>query len=150
MTLQDLLPDAPNGLPKAWQSIRDAAQLSAVRDQIMTDDVKPQITLSPIAATGTASDYGDFGSDEEEIINHLLGNIAPLSPLTDAPLLVTDIEDYEEPRGVRLPKVLGVERSVPFWLPRVQFQDQDQTVRDGDSSRSISYLPVHVAVTLTY
>jgi hypothetical protein len=151
MTLQDLLPDAPNGLPKAWQSIRDVAQPSAVHDEIMTDDVKPQISLSPIAATETASDYySDFASDEEEIINHLLGNIAPPSPLTDAPLLVTDIEDYEEPRGIRLPKILGVERSIPFWLPRVQFQDQDQTVRDSDSSHSISYLPDHMAITLTY
>jgi hypothetical protein len=115
----------------------------------MTDEVKPQLLLSPIATAESGSDYGDFASDEEEIINHLLGNIAPPSPSSDAPLLVTDIEDYEEPRGVRLPKVLGVGRSTPSWEPRVQFQYQAQTVRDGDSSQSTSYALFQVALALT-
>ena len=114
----------------------------------MTGDISPQLLpLSPIATAESESDYGDFASDEEEIINHLLGNIASSNPLTDAPLLVTDIEDYEEPRGVRLPKVLGVERSGPSWLP---FQDRDQTVRDGDPSHSISNALVRVALALTH
>jgi hypothetical protein len=116
----------------------------------MTDEVKPQLPLSPIATAESGSDYGDFASDEEEIINHLLGNIVPPCPLTDAPLVVTDIEDYEEPRGVRLPKVLGVERSSPSWLPQIHFRDQDQTVRDGDPSHSISYALIHVAFALTH
>jgi hypothetical protein len=150
MALEDSLPDASKGSPHAWQSLQDAAARSAVHDEIMIEDVEPQLLLSPAAITENGSDYGDFASDEEDIINSLLGNIAPPSPLTDAPLLVTDIEDYEEPRGIRLPKVLGVERSTPFWLSQVQFQNQDQTVRDGDSSHSIPHRLVHVAVTLTH
>lgn len=59
------------------------------------------------------SDYGDLGNDEEElgIIQHLLNEID--SQQVQAPLLVTDIEDYEPPKGVRLPKVIGVEQ--PPW-----------------------------------
>jgi hypothetical protein len=151
MTLEDLLPNAPNGSPKAWQrSIEYTALRPTVHDEIMTDDVEPQLPLSPVEIIETGSDYGDFASDEEEIINNILGNIEPPSPFLDAPLLVTDIEDYEEPRGVRLPKILGVERSTPFWLPQVQVQEQDQIVRGGDSSHSIYNRLVHVALTLTH
>ena len=58
------------------------------------------------------SDYGDFGNDEEElqIVEQLLTQVAS-KPEAQASLLVTDIEDYEPPRGVRLPKVLGFEQT---------------------------------------
>lgn len=50
------------------------------------------------------SDYGDFGNEEElEIIDQLLGQVGEES------LIVTDIEDYEAPRGARVPKILGIE-----------------------------------------
>ena len=113
----------------------------------MRDDAE---SLLPIVMTETGSDYGDFASDEVEIINHLLGNISPPSPLADSLLLVTDIEDYEEPRGVRLPKVLGVERSAPFWLSQVQFQSQSQILRDSGSSDSMSLRLVQGAFSLTH
>ncbi|KIY03679.1 uncharacterized protein Z520_00370 [Fonsecaea multimorphosa CBS 102226] len=69
-------------------------------------------------ATGSPHDedtdeYSDFGEDPEalEIIDQLLleatGNSRQEQKI--APLVVTDIEDYEAPRGVRLPKVLGLE-----------------------------------------
>jgi hypothetical protein len=56
------------------------------------------------------SDYGDFGSDAEEleIIDHILAQVTS-ERTEDAPLKVTDIEDYEPPRGMRLPKTLGYE-----------------------------------------
>jgi hypothetical protein len=146
VTPEDFLLDRRNG--SRCQSIKGAAQRPPVYNGIMTDEVQPQLLLSPIATAESGSDYGDFASDEEEIINHLLGNIAPPSPSSDAPLLVTAIEDYEEPRGVHLPKVLGVGRSTP-WEPQVQFQYQAQTVRDGDSSQSTSYALFHVALVLT-
>lgn len=56
--------------------------------------------------------YGDFAEDPEEleIIEQLLREAAEKRNLRqDTPLAVTDIEDYEAPRGVRLSKVLGVE-----------------------------------------
>jgi len=55
----------------------------------------------------SGSDYGDFGIDEEElkIVDALLSQIESQT----APLLLTDIEDYEGPRGVRPPKILGFE-----------------------------------------
>ena len=134
----------------ASQRIEKAAERSTVCDRNMVDVVEPQLPVSPVAFAETGSDYGDFTSDEVEILNQLLGSIAPPSPLTDAPLLVTDIEDYEEPRGVRLPKVLGVERSNPFWLSQVQFWSQDQTIRDDGPSYSTSHCLVHVASTLTH
>lgn len=65
-----------------------------------------------------ASDYGDFTLDEQEIINGLLANITPEYTTTDEPLELRDIEDYEEPRGVRLPKTLGKELWTPPWMHR--------------------------------
>jgi hypothetical protein len=58
------------------------------------------------------SDYGDFGNDEEEleIIEQLLAQNASKAEEQES-FVVTDIEDYEPPRGVRLPKVLGLERT---------------------------------------
>lgn len=58
------------------------------------------------------SDYGDFGDDAEEleIIDQLLAQVAS-EHLEDTSFIVTDIEDYESPRGIRVPKVLGYESS---------------------------------------
>ena len=135
MTLEDSTPDAPNGSPEAFQSTKEG---TTVHDESMIGDVELQHPLSPVAITEADSDYGDFASDEEEIINHLLGNLAPPSPPADPPLVVTDIEDYEEPRGIRLPKVLGVERSLPKWQSLVPIQVQDKIVRNGNSSHCTS------------
>lgn len=53
-----------------------------------------------------ASDYGDFGSDVEEItiIEDLLTQATSQQVEAQNALLVTDIEDYESPRGILLPK----------------------------------------------
>lgn len=61
------------------------------------------------------SDYGDFGNDEEEleIVEQLLTQVAS-KPDEHESLLVIDIEDYEPPRGVRLPKVLGIGYTRPW------------------------------------
>ena len=61
----------------------------------------------------TESDYGDFANDAEEleIIDTLLSEAESGQILDATSLLVTDIEDYEPPKGVRLPKILGVEQS---------------------------------------
>jgi hypothetical protein len=150
MTLEDSRPDAPNGSPEAFQSTKEAGGRATAHDESMVDDVELQRPLSPVATTEAGSDYGDFASDEEEIINRLLENLAPPSPPADPPLIVTDIEDYEEPRGVRLPKVLGVERSLPKWQSLLPIQVQDKIVRDGSSSHCTSHGPIHMAPTLTY
>jgi hypothetical protein len=146
MTLEDSPRDAPNGSPKTWQNIEDATEQSAHHDDFMTDKVEAQLLISDVAITEIESDYGDFTEDEEAILNHLLENIASPSSLIDAPLLITDIEDYEEPRELRLPKVLGVERSTPFWLSKVQLKNQDQTIRNGAFSHSMSPSLVHVGL----
>ncbi|KAK5072113.1 hypothetical protein LTS08_000791 [Lithohypha guttulata] len=70
----------------------------------MVDNIAPILQVPD-----NASDYGEFGSDEEEItiIDELL---AQATSQTDeaqhAPLIVIGIEDYESPRGVVLPKNL--------------------------------------------
>jgi hypothetical protein len=150
MTLEDSLPDAPNGSPEAFQSNNEAVGRATVREESMLDDIELQRPLSHVAIIEAGSDYGDFASDEEEIINHLLGNLAPPTPSADPPLVVTDIEDYEEPRGVRLPKVLGVERSLPKWQSLLPIQVQDKIVRNGSSSHCTSHGLVHMASTLTH
>jgi hypothetical protein len=150
MTLEDSLPDAPNGSPEAFRSTKQTAGRATVHDESMIGDGELQHPLPPIAITEADSDYGDFASDEEEIINHLLGNLAPPSPPVDPPLVVTDIEDYEEPRGVRLPKVLGVERSLSKWQSLVPIQVQDKIVRNGSSSHCTSHSLVQMTPTLTH
>ena len=77
------------------------------------------------------SDYGDFASDEEEILTRLLSQIEPTSATGDPPLLVIDIEDYEAPQGVRLPKVLGLEKRDFLWLSQGERQNTDERARDG-------------------
>lgn len=56
------------------------------------------------------SDYGDFGSDAEEIqiLDELLASIEPAGRDEERvpSFVVTDIEDYEPPRGILLPKGL--------------------------------------------
>ncbi|KAH0832490.1 hypothetical protein AYO21_05172 [Fonsecaea monophora] len=58
-------------------------------------------------------EYSDFGEDPEalEIIDRLFLEAAGKSRPDQEiePLVVTDIEDYEAPRGIRLPKVSGLE-----------------------------------------
>ena len=81
-----------------------------------------------------ASDYSDFTLDEQEIIDELLANIAPATVSGEGLLELTDIEDYEEPRGVHLPKTLGKELWVPPWMqqqqPRAQVTIEDTPSRD--------------------
>ncbi|EXJ87990.1 hypothetical protein A1O1_04917 [Capronia coronata CBS 617.96] len=73
-------------------------------------------------------EYSDFAEDPEEleIIDQLLLEVAAKQTQgQSAPLVVTDIEDYEAPRGVRLPKVFGREttpqRDVREQIPGSRF-----------------------------
>jgi hypothetical protein len=104
-----------------------------------------------------ASDYGDFTLDEQEIIQELLANIAPGNATAEEPLELTDIEDYEEPRGVRLPKTLGKELWVPPWMQQqaragvtIQAAIEDQTPRDvrtTTNGKSMSLTMVKFSLT---
>ena len=100
----------------------------------------PQIASSPQDA------FSDYGSDwDEELVNELYDRTSN-SGLDAAPaLIVTDIEDYEEPRGVRLPKILGCDS----WAPSLS-QDfstshqplgQQTTLRDDDLVETGTFSP---------
>lgn len=54
-----------------------------------------------------ASDYGSFGSDEEEI--ELLDQLLSQAHPSHDALVVIDIEDYEAPEGILLPARLQSE-----------------------------------------
>lgn len=86
------------------------------------------------------SDYGDFGNDEEEleIVEQLLQQATSNASKVDenGPLIVIDIEDYEAPRGIRLPKVLGLE-STRLW-ETTPSQSNTQILRDLESANSKS------------
>ena len=147
MTLEDSLPEAPNGSPTGRAGNADGLEATAVDDEAMSVLVESYSPSSPGVTHEAGSDYGDFASDEEEIINHLLQKAVPQSAGAGAPLLVTDIEDYEEPRGVRLPKVLGVERSLQAWPPQVQFQSHDQILRNSSPSPCTCEMSSYPAAT---
>ena len=90
----------------------------------------PQDLQATKASHDNGSDYGDFTLDEQELINELLANIQPentIATTADEPLVLTDIEDYEEPTGICLPKTLGKE----LWInPGAQQQPQAKVASD--------------------
>ena len=91
--------------------------MSYLLNQLTHDGTHMQI--DPIEANSrkplqenNEDEFSDFEADPEEleIIEQLLQEAAAKhTSIQDAPLVVTDIEDYEAPRGVRLPKVFGQE-----------------------------------------
>jgi hypothetical protein len=85
-------------------------------------------------ATDNGSDYGDFGDDAEEleIVDKLLSQVAS-KPEEHESLIVTDIEDYEPPRGIRLPKVLGLEQTRLSQDP-AQSASQLEILRDFETT----------------
>jgi hypothetical protein len=93
------------------------------------------------------SDYGDFTLDEQEVINELLAILEPANLATDELLKLTDIEDYEEPTGIRLPKTLGKELRVAPWIqqqPRAQVAVDvtvaDQALRDSSTVTNRTFI----------
>lgn len=84
----------------------------------------PPNTIEPVY--DSTSDYG-LSSDDEAELDSILSQ---LESAVDSSFVVTDIEDYEAPRGVYLPKVLGFEQRF-FALP--QNQSSSEAVRDRSS-----------------
>jgi hypothetical protein len=89
-------------------------------------------------------EYSDFADDPEalEIIDQLLEAATRQNQESNAPLQLTDIEDYEGPRGVHLPKVPGLETT-----PQGDFDSQhpagtqaQQIIRDENSRSRYSLL----------
>jgi hypothetical protein len=105
------------------------------------DQANISITESFIESTNrltadAGSDYGDFGDEEElAIVEQLLSQVASKTE-ENASLIVTDIEDYEPPRGLRLPKVLGIEQTRRWEDPPAQTSRDTQTFRDRISTNS--------------
>jgi len=115
----------PQGDPDAMSIVEDSSLKTNLED--------PSIPLD------TESDYGDFANDAEEleIIDILLSEAENGERLDASSLLVTDIEDYEPPKGVRLPKILGVEQTS---YPR---ELSDQTLQDNGAQNS-TLCPAHL------
>lgn len=91
--------------------------------------------MAPAAESDRESDYGDFGDDEDlAIIDQLFADAA-----FDASLVVTDIEDYEPPRGIRLPKIFGYEAR------STQSQINIEVLRDqhADCESHITYVSIY-------
>lgn len=90
--------------------------MSSTLDQPPSDDIRMEIdSVESQSKTNTLDDedgFSDFAEDPEEleIIDQLLLEVAAKQKQSPfAPLVVTDIEDYEAPRGIHLPKVFGLE-----------------------------------------
>ena len=112
----------------------DPDAMSIVEDSNLKTNLEdPSIPLD------TESDYGDFANDAEEleIIDTLLSEAENGQRLDASSLLVTDIEDYEPPKGVRLPKILGVEQM------SYSRELSDQTSQDNGAQNSTLY-PAHL------
>jgi len=90
-------------------------------------------------------EFSDFAADPEEleIIDQLLLEAAESQKQEqDASLLITDIEDYEVPQGIRLPKVLGFE-ATRQWDSRTQIAGhaRDQNIRYEGGEYTICLTP---------
>ena len=97
-------------------------------------------------------EYSDFADDPEalEIIDQLLLAVADQrkeDALANAPLVVTDIEDYEEPRGVRLPKVFGFEAKHEQAIPESAAVLQPQQIIRDESGKNNQTTPCFVLLT---
>ncbi|KKY17756.1 putative exonuclease v [Phaeomoniella chlamydospora] len=58
----------------------------------------------------------DYGSDwDDEFVDEIVSTSTKLTAGSEEPLVITDIEDYETPTAVRLPKVHGKEAYSPRW-----------------------------------
>jgi hypothetical protein len=121
-------------LPQDKLSLTPRAALEQPSGDLMQAAAEVSVAAVQSGVRDDDSDYGDFASDEEDIIIDLLSSIPVPNEPSEAPLIVTDIEDYEEPRGVRLPKVLGTERWPGKWQPQVHFQREDQGLRSDITS----------------
>ncbi|KAK4904413.1 hypothetical protein LTR66_017904, partial [Elasticomyces elasticus] len=80
------------------------------------------------------SDYGDFGEDVDDLdqldtllAQHTQNALSRVSEPADEPYQITDIEDYEPPRGLLVPKDLDFTR-FPSLHPSQEAQVQ--VVRD--------------------
>jgi len=81
------------------------------------------------AHADNVSDYGDFGSDAEEveILDALLAQAASGKEDDQDFLIVTDIEDYEPPRGLLLPSTI-IQTRPP--ISQVELQAEIEVLRD--------------------
>ncbi len=79
----------------------------------------------------------DFTASQEVALNDLLDSLPSPGIGDTKDLAVKDIEDYEEPKGIRVPKVLGKEQWIPPWKKILQRQMPDAAVASGNSSNAI-------------
>lgn len=109
-----------------------------------TDNLNVPIDTLP----DNASDYGDFSGDAEEIeiLNLLLAQADQKSiEEQEPPLLVNDIEDYEQPKGIFLPK-----RDPDQNPSRFETEPDSQVLRDHLEVEIGMLSPETVVVMLTH
>jgi len=95
-------------------------------------------TTHHFASIDDASDYGDFGSDAEEIqiLDGLLAQVVSASKEDRATnLLVTDIEDYEPPQGLLLLAPPNTSTGQPH--PQINIASQTEVLRDFETDDSM-------------
>ena len=110
-----------------------AANISRQHEKIREHNdavLKSPESLPPTSNLACGSDYGGFTTDEEEEIDQILSK---LSRSAENPLLITDIEDYEAPPGVRIPKMLGMEQRSSL---RLHNQASGQTILHRSTTKS--------------
>lgn len=123
------LPNEPHSLSKPY----------AADFHMQVDSTGSQTQSTPITSD---DEYSEFGADPEELelIEHLLQEAArtPAISYQTPSLIVTDIEDYEAPRGIHLPKVPGLE-ATQRWNLESQLANREppqaqvaEAIRDQD------------------
>ena len=81
-----------------------------------------------------ASDYGsDFTAEEETILNSLLLQV-PVELPANPVFVLQDIEDHENPRGARVPRMYGSIQALRRSSARVQRETASAAVEMADNS----------------
>lgn len=95
-------------------------------------------TTKPLsgALPDNTSDYGDFGSDAEEIeiLDTLLVQAESGTEEGQESLVVTDIEDYEPPQGFLLPKTIT---ETCLHISQLESQAETEVLRDIEAEDSM-------------
>ncbi|KIV94905.1 hypothetical protein PV10_02626 [Exophiala mesophila] len=121
-----MTPTTPPSLLQSLPNVpRLLSQQYAADFHMQVDSTGSQTHLTPIPSD---DEYSEFGADPEELelIEHLLQEAARTPPIThqNPSLVVIDIEDYEAPRGVHLPKVPSLE-ATQQWNLQSQFANRE-------------------------
>jgi exonuclease V len=124
-----------------------------VDEEELLNELLARAVATEQTTTTTATAIEDLATPPPQAAIVIAEDLSDLKPLQE-PLLVTDIEDYEIPHAVRVPKVLGREAWSPtnkrVWQPSSQQQHLSSPVAGNVGSAISGMIPVFFPCFFTF